>query len=214
MRRVAFASACLTLGLVPAIASAEGPPPSGSAAYVHDGVYLRVAGGFSALQQSVMRSSFSQLGSVSGLATSSELAIGTTMGPVVVGVGAYTVAGLLTQTRTRGAEPLPSNASGLPSLAVVGPFLDRYLDPTKGLHVQLALGFALLSDASRDDSPLQAVGGGFVVGAGYEWWVSEQWSAGVLARSTMALTTGRDEGVRHVQWTTAGPEVLLSLTGH
>src|SRR5207244_3229219 len=78
-------------------------------------------------------------------------------------------------------------------LTVVGPFLDYYVDPHAGLHLQAAVGYGILAlgegrGATRTNLVYvqEQSGGGItgLVGAGYEWWTSDAWSVGILARLT------------------------------
>ncbi len=59
----------------------------------------------------------------------------------------------------------------------VGPFVDFYPNPEKGFHVQAGIGHASSHFRESNAGSL-----GLMAGAGYEWWVGEQWSIGLLGR--------------------------------
>jgi hypothetical protein len=53
------------------------------------------------------------------------------------------------------------------------------------------------------------------LGAGWDFWVDEDWSVGVLARTTVAVLTGRDEAdVRWLHVSITSPSLLVTLTYH
>jgi len=54
-----------------------------------------------------------------------------------------------------------------------------------------------------------------MLGAGYDWWVAEEWSLGVLARTTIAVLRGQDESdVRWLHVAVTSPGLLVTLTYH
>jgi hypothetical protein len=75
--------------------------------------------------------------------------------------------------------------SGDASLAALGPFVDWYLDPTAGWHIQAMLGVAALhyTNAGGDTSnSTSGVGFAAGAGAGYDFWFADTWSVGLLGR--------------------------------
>jgi hypothetical protein len=100
---------------------------------------------------------------------------------------------------------------------VFGPFCDYYFNPGRGLHVQGSIGLATvrglgITDARYDADGI-ALGGGVMIGFGYEWWVSEQWSFGVLGRFAVAVATSEDDsGVRWEHGVGASPSLLFTTT--
>ena len=55
--------------------------------------------------------------------------------------------------------------------------------------------------------------GSAMFGVGYEWWVSDQWSVGVLGRMALAWTTGKDTAdVRWYHTIGASPSILFTAT--
>jgi hypothetical protein len=191
----------------------------------HDGFYARFGLGFSGFGDTVASeattgNSFRDQGLVTGLGTVSEIAFGGTIkNGFVLGGGVYS-ASIETPFVFEGrGRPLPSEFRRPDSFTVVGIMGDFYPNPRRGLHLQAALGFAVLTglnpggDIWRDRHA--AVGGGAMVGIGYEWWVGEQWSIGVLGRGTAAVMTEDDAtGARWFHFAAAWPSLLFTVTYH
>jgi hypothetical protein len=78
-----------------------------------------------------------------------------------------------------------SSSVGL-GLTGLGPYIDWYPDSHGGFHVSV-MGMGVLADAA-DGHVSTSIGSGFALGAGvgYDGWVHERWSLGVLARLTYA----------------------------
>ncbi|MFO7178584.1 MAG: hypothetical protein DIU78_007800 [Pseudomonadota bacterium] len=159
-----------------------------------------------------------------GLASVGELALGGTVGRgLVLGGGVYS-AELVTATfrvdRDSVTAPPPELDPPLRNVSVLGPFLDWYPSPTRGLHFQLALGLAsmtagVVGTTRPGKADYAAFGGGIVLGAGHEWWIGDEWSIGVLARAMGIIAAGKDDD--DVIWTHAigtRPSLMLTLTYH
>lgn len=103
------------------------------------------------------------------------------------------------------------NAISSQYIVGIGPFVDFYPDPTGGLHFQVLPGWGGLESASSSGN----VGGsdptGLVLslGAGYEWWLGDQWSAGVMGRLIYAPLSIND-----VDFTVVEPAVVGTITYH
>lgn len=99
---------------------------------------------------------------------------------------------------------------------LLGPYLDYYSDETDGLHILVMLGLATLEDGV-DQTDGISLGFGAAVGCGFDWWVSEQWSLGVLARLSFLVTSNElkgDGGKTDVDYRTGAPAVLFTGTWH
>jgi Autotransporter beta-domain len=100
------------------------------------------------------------------------------------------------------------------TLATIGPYIDYYPSPRKGFHILGTLGFARLT-LSFDDGTISAddSGTGFTLGGGvgYDWWVSRDWTIGILGRFTFASTSRTFDGLS-VSESTFLPAVLFSVS--
>ncbi len=100
------------------------------------------------------------------------------------------------------------------TLFTVGPYIDYYPNPHGGLHILGTLGFANLT-ASYDDGTVStrdsATGITLGGGIGYDWWVSRDWSLGILGRFTFAATKRTIDGFS-VSEDTVLPAVLFSFS--
>jgi hypothetical protein len=130
---------------------------------------------------------------LSGLAIPVELSLGGTVGRgVVLGVGSFGASiPTLTLETSSDFGDLETETDAV--LSTIGPFIDVYPNPEQGLHIQAGVAYAVIA-ASEDDDELLGddyAGGGFALmaGVGYEWWVGEQWSVGVLGRIQYASAT-------------------------
>lgn len=165
----------------------------------HDGFYLRMGlgGGFMASKL--------DLGDLSarGSGVALEFALGGTIADgLVIGGGLYTQSAsnvhwkgdslrsrFMTDTYSHDKEG---------SLGLLGIFLDYYPNPRDGFHVQGALGFGTLSFESDGLMGLPGetwagVGGGGMLGVGYEVWIGSQWSLGGVARVLLMSGSLRTE---------------------
>jgi hypothetical protein len=209
-----------------ALAQAEpvaptGPPtvataPAKPGAHLHDGFYLRLATGFGSYSETVRQAGQDQSTTVTGVATVGEWLVGGTVRPgLILGGGVFTANVLASDRTVSGATP-PNEISGRQgTFTLVGPFFDYYFNPAKGAHVEASVGFATATGngVTSSDKDTVAVGGGALVGAGYEWWVSDNWSVGVLGRMAFAWVTGRDNAdVRWYRSVGASPSVLFTAT--
>jgi hypothetical protein len=100
------------------------------------------------------------------------------------------------------------------TLVTIGPYIDFYPDPHRGLHILGTLGLARLT-ASYDDGNFSARNSatGFTLGGGigYDWWVSRDWTVGILARLTFAGTTRTVDNVSTSE-STVLPALLFSFS--
>jgi hypothetical protein len=138
--------------------AAPGASPS---ARRHDGFFLRLGIG----------PSFE--GEAGGFGGAFECALGGTVGSGLV-VGAMTSPKVLQSSGRTGEE--------VAVFSFVGPFIDYYLNPSKGLHILGGAGVATTFSGHSEDV---AVSLETFVGAGYEWWVGDQWSVGLLGRLSL-----------------------------
>jgi hypothetical protein len=184
----------------------------------HDGFYLRLATGFGGYNETITAEDADESTTVSGMSNVSELAIGGALRPgVILGGGVWTSSVMSSDRHVRGMDPPDEVLGGSGNFTLVGPFVDWYFDARRGLHLQGAVGFATVRGwdlpEAQDNPDAVSVGGGLMVGFGYEWWVSNQWSVGVLGRLAAVVAAQEDES--EMTWTHAigtSPSVLFTAT--
>jgi hypothetical protein len=168
-----------------------------SGAHRHNGFYLRFGlglGGASSAADAVSTSPAINGGGVDveSFAVPLELAIGGTPAPgLVIGVGSYgSIWPTPHATLKNFGRSLESDA-GPVVVSSLGPFVDYYFDPEKGLHAQFGAAFASASAAKSTDSgaavrvpseDLSGSGWSAMAGFGWENWIGQEWSAGILGR--------------------------------
>ncbi len=194
--------------------------------HLHDGFYLRLAGGigyaFDALQGNQPELALSQAegarGHPKGFEVATELAAGLSLWRgLVLGLGCETA--LAPAPTAAGAPGSTGYHFEATQLAVFEPFLDWYILDQWGLHVLAGGGLAVLvqglgttASGGKPVQPHTAVGPGLVVGGGYEWWIADQWSVGALGRFMYGWATGQD--ALGASWThqTGNFSLLVSAT--
>lgn len=199
--------------------------------HTHDGLYVRFATGFGVYSELARSEDVERFDGrlrlrARGFAVAREFAVGGTPYPgLVIGGGVYG-AGVVTSSVTINRDDQADNdvsedlASESRDLSIIGVFVDRYFVPTLGLHVQAALGLANQYGLSVDDEPFSEskyspLGPGGIIGIGYEMWLTDQWSLGVLARFGASVMFGKDaQGTRWVHYVTNSPSFLMTVTYH
>jgi hypothetical protein len=192
----------------PTLAHAETPG-------THDGFYFRFAlgPGYAADAYTTKFAGRSQDGSIRGIGVASELMIGGTVAPgLALGGGLQSDA---FPKPTVKVGDLSAEGSGTLQLATLGPFVDYYLNPKGGFHIQGMLGLAVLSARDREGNSSKRNPSGSIasVGVGQDWFVSDAWSVGILGRLQVATTKYSENGVEETH-TTVVPAVLASFTYH
>ena len=127
----------------------------------------------------------------SGGSLGGSLLLGVPLRPgLALGVGGLVaVSAISAPKRTENGQPVTWEDSGGPylqTLGVVGPFVDYYPSAALGWHVQALVGYASLGQG--DVSTGAPSGIALMAGVGQDWWVSDRWSVGFLARVTYAST--------------------------
>jgi hypothetical protein len=197
----------------------------------HDGLYVRFAGGLGAMSDSIdgSGSALARLsvtgepdfsGTASGFAFATEIALGfTPVSSLVIGAGVYTVTA--TSPEADESKVAGRYSFALTQLELFALFADFYLNARSGLHFQGGGGLCAIimgQGSSKDEGPPThahtAVGPGLMLGGGYEWWIADQWSMGILGRAIYGWSSGSDP--RGVSWEhgTLGWSLLASATFH
>jgi hypothetical protein len=220
----------LTLGAVlgvsalPALALAQD-------ARTHDGLYVRLGAGVAYFSDSAESDPLPLLGGT-------VQATATAGGPVLQGgVGGTVAPGLIiggrwlfemlpgpTATNVQWRDTNPGDFEfDFSTFHVLSPFVDYYFDPDKGMHVQGNLGLAILAlgdgrnvDFGNNVEGQTAFGLGFGAGFGYEWWLSDTWSGGVLGELHAAWLggTASASGSTDLDWShfVISPSVSFAAT--
>lgn len=174
----------------------------------HDGFYMRLELGAGYLAGSRVSETdayqfeedvYQLVGNVTGIAQVGAFMLGGTVASgFVLGGGAWgsnaplsDYSGQVVEMGERPFTIADRNAGvGLASTSVIGPFLAWYPDPTNGLNAEVAFGLGvgtIESNAFTDTFNVEgyaAAGWGLQVGFGYDFWIGEQWSLGLLARAS------------------------------
>ncbi len=196
--------------------------------YRHDGFYLRLAlgigGGVDRLEGSLPDYDFvyedGRAGRMYSFTVPTEVALGYTVAPgLVTGAGIYNT---LWTAPTADAETAPDYDFETTQLALFGPMVDFYPLPQEGWHLQGALGLASFNMGfgttgiapPRYAQAHVTMGMGFMLGAGYEWFVAEQWSVGFLLRTMRGYSTGSDSDGGQWNHRTATYGALITATLH
>ena len=201
--------------------------------HLHDGLYFRYAAGLGLGADYVdtgnseydFRREDKSRAVISGFAAATEVALGgTPLLGMAVGAGVYTVT--MPSSDAFVSDPGMKYGFRTSQLALFAPFVDYYILPRQGFHVQGAVGLSVYIMGQGEptyqlyDDPFPIIrahtapGVGFMLGVGHEWWVAEQLGVGALARMVQGFTSGTDQdGVNWVHQTGAY-SLLLSVTYH
>lgn len=186
MRILRFLAAACPAVLASSVALAQEPATAAATGVrEHDGFYLRLGLGLGfAVGKNTPDEGSAEL-DLSGFGIPSEIAAGGTLAPgMVIGGGAYSI--FLPSPSYSAGEAEASG--GATQLIGLGPFIDYYLDPRGGIHfggaLFLASGFVAEKEQDGGGTAAKASGLGFgaALMGGYEIFVGEQWSVGVVGR--------------------------------
>ena len=109
----------------------------------------------------------------------------------------------------------PDDDSVKITLLRLGPFLDFYPDPSRGFHVvtAAALTVQVESDVKGNAIEPAALGAALSIGPGYEWFIMNEISMGLLGRVSVGrLVRSPNDGPEHILWII--PELALTATYH
>jgi hypothetical protein len=186
-------------------------PPAKLAAggHRHNGFYLRLGLGLAAASSAADAVSTSSDVNGAGVEMQSfavplELALGGTPAPgFVIGVGSYGSIWPAPQSTLKNNGHSFESQAGPVLVSSIGPFADYYFDPEKGLHAQIGAAFASATAKSSTDSgaavrvparDFSGTGGSVMVGLGWESWIGQEWSAGILGRVQYGEVELKSEG--------------------
>jgi hypothetical protein len=199
----------------------------------HDGLYFRFALGIGVGHDHVTSSNplpsvnvFSFLpkpldASGTAFAGATEISLGFTPAPgLVLGVGSCTatIPKLFAKSKDVFTGDYIFRVS---QLAILGPLVDWYFFPKYGFHAEASPGLATYVAGAGDakvEGPLAqahtAIGFGFALGVGYDFWIGDQWSAGFMGRVLYGTTSGSDGNGTNFTHTSYAPTLMFTLTYH
>lgn len=188
-------------------APVEAAPVRTSGARIHDGFFFR--GGLN-VGLLMLTADASREIEYSGLQGGLDLLFGGTLMPGLV-VGGALITG---RTNRPGVDDGVTSRDLEGSLLFAGAaaFGSYYLDPREGLHLQGLAGFAGLDfvSASGASSGNDPTGIFFGFGAGYDFWIADEWSVGPFARILYSmLSTKTDVTYRYFY-----PSIGAAITYH
>jgi hypothetical protein len=194
----------------------------------HDGFYLRLGvgaggGSFAGTINSPGTALTDGAGvDGKGVTIPVELAIGGTIAPgLVIGGGSFGALMPAPSARMKNYGREMESSAGTMILSSIGPFVDYYFAPNQGFHAQAGIAFAVVAASkSPDDGALMrqnysGTGWSTMLGVGYDTWVSEQWSCGVLGRIQYgAASLDADQGTSGADLRFLFPTLLATFTYH
>ena len=213
--RIGMMAAALAAAMVVCpLASAQEPAePSGEGMYLHDGFYLRMAVGGGRFRDD-FKHEITRLfgigleGHAEGASGSFEVSAGYALKPgLILGGGVFIEQAVEPKVEIGDADY--SDTVSVGTLVMVGPMIEWYVNPEGGFFFGGGpVGARLqIKDESGDLSDHEPVGGGLVANVGYDFWVAEQWSLGIMGR--FSVVSLRDDDIIH---TVTVASALLSVT--
>jgi hypothetical protein len=196
----------------PALQSDEGTLSSTrhSWGHLHDGFYFRVSAGLGPLS---VRFDDKAAGgeTIDGdaVAPGGALAFGGSPRPGLV-VGGLVMGEGNDMKLLRGSWH--ANRRGV-GVVLIGPFIDYFPSPAKGLHLGAAVGPSVIPIADTGDSLRTTAGAGAALWLGYDFWVANQWSLGPLVVAS-GNATGDSSSETELSGTAGSIKVLLTALCH
>ncbi len=171
----------------------------------HDGFYMQLDAGLGYLSTSASAGGATE--KLSGLTFPTAILLGGTVGPVVIGGGLLMDYAASPSFSYNGQS---SSASGAHLYMIsMGVFADIYPNPSGGFHIQPFLGYGGLSLEYNGYTGSGPSGMVLAAGVGYDWWVADEWSIGIMGRMTYAPLSNSGLG-----WSTIAPALLATFTYH
>lgn len=161
------------------------PQPQAEGVREHDGFYLRLqlGPGYFFDERSIERDGQEPLvlADVGGFATGFELLVGGTVGEGVVIGGTLAITRVANYETT--IESVTAETADVIGFTLLGPFIDWYPDVWGGFHV---FGVLALAGGSSQETDWKRGGLAIGGGVGYDWWISDEWSIGLLGKVVLA----------------------------
>lgn len=165
----------------------------------HDGFFFQASLGFGPgwISEELKSESLdlSEEFDFSGVTGMFELKAGGTPAPGFVLGGALTGHSVVNPTMEYQGQELETEDTSI-GVSQISLFANWYPQPSNGFYVHGSVGYGAASvtvdDVTRDTNTSGIVLG---VGAGYDFWIADEWSLGPQLRLTYAHLTGEEDGV-------------------
>ena len=191
-------------------------PEPESGARLHDGFFLRSEPSLAFFRAVVWGSSTeTRRSGIRGIGQGAGISLGGTPARGLVVGGTVWTARIDPVFIEDGQTVSPDDDSVKVTLLRLGPFLDFYPDPSRGFHVvtAAALTVQVESDVKGNGVEPAAIGAAFSIGPGYEWFIMNEISLGLLGRVSVGrLVRTPNDGPEQILWII--PELALTATYH
>jgi hypothetical protein len=185
------------------------PAPDGGAR-THDGFYFRIGLNGGPL---MLKSDTDPAVEYSGFQSGFDLMFGGSPAKGLA-IGGALVTGRTSDPKVK-LGSLEATADGAMIFAGVSLFADWYINPNEGLHFLGMLGFAAVDfvSASGQSGGNDPTGTMLGLGVGYDFWISDEWSIGPIARVLYAPVSSEAGGVS-VKYNYVYPSIGVGFTLH
>lgn len=175
----------------------------------HDGFYLHMDLGLGYLSSSQTVEGLDGSVSYSGVSFPGTLLMGGTVGPVAFGGGFFSDYAPSTSVSDDSGNSLELDDLSM-YLIGIGMFADIYPNPHEGLHFLPFVGWGGLEMSYQGNAGgSDPTGLVMSLGVGYDFWVSANWSAGVMGRFAYAPLS-----LNNSSFSTIAPALLGTITYH
>jgi hypothetical protein len=195
---------------------AEGCPDNRRGVRLHDGFFARSEPSLAFFRAVVSGPETApHRTGIRGYGQAASISVGGTPAPGLVVGGTVWTARLDPQFVENGRTVSPDDDSVKISVVRLGPFLDFYPDPRGGFHVMAAAAVSAQVETDVKGNAVEpaALGAALSIGPGYEWFIMDQLSFGLLGRISLGrLVRTPSHGEQHILWII--PEIALTATYH
>ncbi len=181
--------------------------------HLHDGFFARSENGLSFYWAEVSGSAIRS--GIRGIGQSAVISMGGTPTRGLVLGGTIWTARIDPVFVENGRSVTPDDDSVKLTLLRTGPFIDFYPNPARGFHLQAAALLAIQIESDVKGNPIEpaALGPAVSIGLGYEWFISSQFSLGLVARAALGeVARAPKTGSEQMRWFL--PDLSISGTYH
>jgi hypothetical protein len=179
--------------------------------HVHDGLYLHmdVGLGFTSISSNNNNTSYS------GMSTAIGIAGGVTFAPNLIAFGNVLLLNVANPSQNIGGSPV-GNVGGSIGWTALGPGLAYYVEPINlyfaGTVAIARANFGGGSNSTGGNGNITSWGLGGQLLVGKEWWVSRNWGLGIAGQVVLSTASDANPALSSINWTTAGFDLLFSVT--